>query len=208
MWCGRTCLGCAFLTVIGQSATAGPCSIFTSCGRGVAPKSKQKGIPMAHSISSHRPRVDDDSVVSGVTQLIHDVDDAAYQLAHSYPGGVPALALRMGINGNTLQLKVNPNTETHKLSLREAVHAQVMAGDCRILYAMAAALNHVCLPVPTMEEGEVSLALANVGAEVGDVFREVQRVLSDRRVTQNERRDVAKQVSEAMAALAMVMRVL
>lgn len=143
-----------------------------------------------------------------VTPLVQDVDDAAYQLAHQFPGGVPALAQRMGINHNTLQLKVNPNVETHKLSLRESVQAQVVAGDCRVLYAMASALDHVCLPIPAVEEGEISLALSQVGAEVGDVFREVQRVLGDKRVTPNERREVARQVSEAMAALAMVMRVL
>lgn len=163
---------------------------------------------MSGSIRSLRKIGNDIAQSPAVTPLVQDVDDAAYQLAHQFPGGVPALAQRMGINHNTLQLKVNPNVDTHKLSLRESVQAQVVAGDCRVLYAMASALDHACLPLPAIEEGEIAMALAQVGAEVGDVFREVQRVLGDKQVTPNERREVAKQVSEAMAALAMVMRTL
>lgn len=164
-------------------------------------------------MSSRMPRQrayrDDEREQPVVTPLIQDVDDAAYQLAHQFPGGVPALAQRMGMNANTLQLKVNPNTETHKLSLRESVQAQVVARDCRVLYAMAAALDHVCLPLPHLSDNEqISMALAQVGAEVGDVFREVQRVLDDKHVTPNERREVAQQVAEAIGALGAVMRAL
>lgn len=153
-------------------------------------------------------KVDDVEVALSVIPQIQDVDDAAYSLAHAFPGGVPALAQRMGMPHNTLQSKVNLNLASHKLSLRESVQMQAVAQDYRVLHAMAAALDHVALPAPVMEAGEIARVLAQVGAEVGDVFREVQRVMSDGRVTPNERRKVAGQVAEAISSLAMVLRAL
>lgn len=137
-----------------------------------------------------------------------DVGDAAYRVAHQFPGGVPALAQRMGMSPNTLSHKVSLTNEFHKLSLAEAVHMQHVANRFDILYAMAESLGHVCMPEPIMGEAELNGILATVGAEVGDVFREVQRVLADGRVTPNERRKVANQVAEAISALCAVMKVL
>lgn len=137
-----------------------------------------------------------------------DVGDAAYRVAHQFPGGVPALAQRMGMSPNTLSHKVSLTNESHKLSLSEAVYMQHVANRFDILYAMAESLGHVCLAAPEMGETEVTGILATVGAEVGDVFREVQRVLADGRVTPNERRKVASQVAEAITALCAVMKVL
>ena len=137
-----------------------------------------------------------------------DVGDAAYRVAHQFPGGVPALAQRMGMSPNTLSHKVSLTNESHKLSLSEAVYMQHVANRFDILYAMAESLGHVCLAAPEMGETEVTGILATVGAEVGDVFREVQRVLADGRVTPSERRKVAAQVAEAITALCAVMKVL
>ena len=145
---------------------------------------------------------------SAASITMSDVNDAAYRIAHQFPGGVPALAQRMGMSRNTLAHKVSLTTDTHKLALGEAVHMQEVANRFDILYAMAESLNHVCLPAPQMSEGEINTVLASVGAEVGDVFREVQRVLGEGRVTPNERRKVAAQVAEAVQALCAVMRVL
>lgn len=44
--------------------------------------------------------------------------DAAYLTGHHYPGGVPALAVRMGMDAHELSRKLNPNTGS--LGLDEA----------------------------------------------------------------------------------------
>lgn len=150
----------------------------------------------------------DISLAATKAGLMGDVGDAAYRVAHQFPGGVPALAQRMGMSPNTLSHKVSLTNESHKLSLSEAVYMQHVANRFDILYAMAESLGHVCLAAPEMGETEVTGILAKVGAEVGDVFREVQRVLADGRVTPNERRKVAAQVAEAITALCAVMKVL
>lgn len=127
---------------------------------------------------------------SAASITMSDVNDAAYRIAHQFPGGVPALAQRMGMSRNTLAHKVSLTTDTHKLALAEAVHMQEVANRFDILYAMAESLNHVCMPATQMSEGEINT------------------VLGDGRVTPNERRKVAAQVAEAVQALCAVMRVL
>lgn len=66
--------------------------------------------------------------------------DAAYLTGHHYSGGVPALAVRMGMDAHALSRKLNPNTCT--LSLDDAVVMMVLSGDHRILYAMANELGY------------------------------------------------------------------
>lgn len=61
--------------------------------------------------------------------------DAAYMTSHHYPGGVPALAARMGMDARELTRKLNPNTGD--ISLDEAGVLMTLSGDHRILHAMA-----------------------------------------------------------------------
>ncbi len=67
--------------------------------------------------------------------------DAAYLTGHHYLGGVPALAVRMGMDANDLSRKLNPNTGN--LCLDDAIALMVMSGDHRILHAMAAEVGCV-----------------------------------------------------------------
>lgn len=76
--------------------------------------------------------------------------DAAYLTGHHYPGGVPALAVRMGMDARELSRKLNPNTGS--LGLDEAIVLMTMSGDHRILHAMAEELGYVLAP----QQGEAS----------------------------------------------------
>lgn len=72
--------------------------------------------------------------------------DAAYLTGHNHPGGVPALAARMGMDARELIRKLNPNA-IHGISLDEAEVLMALSGDHRILHAMAAGLGYVCQPM-------------------------------------------------------------
>lgn len=72
--------------------------------------------------------------------------DAAYMTSLNYPGGVPALAARMGMDARDLSRKLNPNTGN--LGLDEAIVLMVMSGDYRILHAMADELGYTLAPQP------------------------------------------------------------
>lgn len=163
---------------------------------------------MPKSVPTPRETANDDLEALTVTPCLQDVFDATYRVAHDYPGGVPALAQRMGMSANTLNLKVSLTVDTHHTNLREAVHIQHITQRYDILYAMAAALDHVCFHVPSQSNGELGSRLAKVGAEVGDVFRKAESYMKDGKITPRERRELSREVHEAIAALSAFQRVL
>lgn len=116
------------------------------------------------------------------------------------------MAQRLDLPYDTFQKKVNPSCETHHLQLDEAVDMQVFAERADILYAMAADLQHVCLPVPTEAMGEIGLRLMRVGEEVGDVFEVARRVLSDGKLEDHERKELRGHIADTVVALMAVLR--
>lgn len=130
-----------------------------------------------------------------------DVRDAAYHTAHSFPGGVPALAQRMGMSQNTLAHKVSLHNDTHHLSLREAVTMQEVTGDVRILHSMAGALGYACVSLRTDSAGSTLAEVMHMAKEFGDVLESINSAVADGRVTPNEMQDCERQAAELMAAL-------
>ncbi|TAN86147.1 MAG: hypothetical protein EPN14_00565 [Gallionella sp.] len=129
--------------------------------------------------------------------------DAAQRIGMGYPGGIPALAGRMGKHVRVLQAKLSPINDTHHLSLMEALEIQLMTGKADVLHAMATELGFVAvpLPVPGASSGDLLRSVTRMMAEVGDYAREVERALGDGRVSDNERRRLAKELTEAVQAL-------
>lgn len=129
-------------------------------------------------------------------------EDAAYRVAHAYPGGIPSLALRMGVNVNTLQHKVNPNASTHALYLRDAELMTAFSGDPQIAQALAIACGHVCIPVLASAAGGGMLAerIAATGKEFGDVMSATLAAIADGRVTSRELAEFDTQFAEFLAA--------
>lgn len=73
--------------------------------------------------------------------------DAALAVGLDYPGGIAALASRMGIPAGLLRKKLSPSHRDEHLTIEEAVHIQVLAGDHRILFAVAVELGYACNPI-------------------------------------------------------------
>lgn len=130
-----------------------------------------------------------------------DVLDAAYHTAHSYPGGVPALAQRMAVSQNTLAHKVSLNNATHHLTLREAVTMQEVTGDARILHAMAAALGYTCVSLRLDGKATTLETVMQMAKEFGDVLASVNEAVHDGCVSINEMQECERQAAELTAAL-------
>ncbi|KQR55642.1 hypothetical protein ASF94_04375 [Acidovorax sp. Leaf160] len=144
----------------------------------------------------------------GSRRPAHDVALAAYHLAHSFPGGIAALALRMGVSSNTLTHKVNPNTATHRLTLNEAVDMQVASGNAAILHAMAQALGYVVhKATPDQAGGNPTEALVLASVQWADLMRAagepIAKMAADpgQQTTGNEIRRVEYHAQEVHAAV-------
>lgn len=140
-----------------------------------------------------------------------NVHDAAYHTAHDYPGGIPALAPRLGISKNVLKNKVDPKQEWHKLTLDEAVRLQAFTGDVRVLQAMAEQLGFVCIPVPQFEgisDIELLDAYTAMVADEGQFAVDFRSALKDGEISRREfetmRDDIHRQQQHEMELLARI----
>lgn len=116
-----------------------------------------------------------------------NVDDAAYRMVHSYPGGSEALAPRMGMTAAVLRNKVNPHNPSHKLALEEANLGMGLTGDFSVLEAMAAEHGFV-LRRAGQEGAAASLMQVMLQSQAtrGAVWTVVQQALVDNLITPNE----------------------
>jgi len=115
--------------------------------------------------------------------------DAAYAVAHDYPGGTESLAPRIPMPGAVLRNKVNPNNTTHHLSLAEAVRITDITDDERILEAWARHRGKVLIDVPAPEncaDADVIELMAKTWDTHGAIGREVNETFADGRVEQHE----------------------
>ena len=117
-----------------------------------------------------------------------NIIDAAYAIAHDYPGGTVSLAPRLGMSSAILRGKVNPNDASHKLTLCEAVSMQDITGDHRILHAMADRLGYVCIKLPNQNVSDMALldAFISITKELGEFAHEFQKDWEDGQIDAQE----------------------
>ena len=138
-----------------------------------------------------------------------DVLDAALLIAQEVPGGVPALAQRMGVSANTLQHKLNPNNTTHHLHPRELVAMQYLSGDASVLHAMAAALGYTCTPaLPDRSEGDPVDAFMHQAAAQGKYVAAVADAMLVPAPSCNEVNRVARMAEDLIDTTAALLSVL
>ena len=137
-----------------------------------------------------------------------NIADAAYTAVHDYPGGALALAPRLGMSGSILSNKVNPNINTHHLTLAEALRITTLTGDMRILHAMCSELHHMAIPLPTVGDEDVMTAMTSTIAEFGDYLKAASDALADGKVTKLELRKIGKEMGDLMAQAGKLMHLL
>lgn len=131
------------------------------------------------------------------------VIDAAYRVAHAYPGGIAALAVRMGKSQHVLQNKVNPNNETHHLNIEEAAQLADLADSDDIAKAFAERRNMVCIRLAEFDgvsDMELLDLFLKMETRKGAWFAAVQKALSDGVVDPQEFERISAEFNEFSAA--------
>lgn len=115
--------------------------------------------------------------------------DTLRAVAHDYKGGCESLAPRLGMSAAVLRSKVNPNTDTHKATLMDAVQITDMADDDRVLEAWARDRGYALVHLPDVE-GCTDAAIVELMGEAwsthGLVGKEICKTLEDGRVEHKE----------------------
>lgn len=134
--------------------------------------------------------------------------DAAHATVHDYPGGSESLGPRVGISPAVLRNKVNPNNETHHLTMAEADRLMALTADFRILKAMANQHGWLLVKAPddcaTESDMSVLEQMAGLMVACGAFGKEVYDSLSDGRI---DKAEVAKVEQAGKAVMTKVAEV-
>lgn len=120
-----------------------------------------------------------------------NITDAAHKTVKDYPGGSEALAVRIGMSAAVLRNKVNPNNNTHHLTLAEASEIMGVAGDDRILHAMAAEHGYTLQKMVADGMASVMGAMLENAAKQGAFAQALQEALSDGLISENEMKAIS-----------------
>jgi len=129
------------------------------------------------------------------------IDTAIHQTAHESPSmDAKELAQKMGKRYQVFINKVNPNCESHQLTVHEAVAMMLNTGNTQIFDAIAIELRKAGI-VGGGDKLKIVDAVMSMVAEGGDVVRAVHGAMADRVITAREKSGILKEISENRAAL-------
>ena len=133
-----------------------------------------------------------------------NITDALYRAAHAYPGGLEALAVRMGISASSLAHKVSPNYPGAHCSPQEMAAIMEFTGDHGALQALAGRMRYMLLPMVAKGpvDAEFTQRLATSVKEFGEFIAAISADLGDGRVTDNELRRIECELADMQAATA------
>ena len=134
--------------------------------------------------------------------------DAVAKMARDYPGGVAAVCARLGWNPNIVRLKLCQTEARHHLTLAEVEAIQAVCDAPDLVIALAESLNlDVCFASATPAPGagcnalDAIQGLARVNAEFGDYARVLAEAMADGVISENERKALNREMTEAITAL-------
>lgn len=129
--------------------------------------------------------------------------DAFCHIVHDF--GCDALAVKMGVNRDTLQNKANPHSESHRPTLEDCVKATIFTGDPAIAHSFAALAGGVFVPTSRLAGTglpELYQAVVKLAAEFGSIPRSIDDAMKDGRISGAERQQLEKQIFELIEAAA------
>ncbi|GGX39668.1 MULTISPECIES: phage regulatory CII family protein [Undibacterium] len=136
--------------------------------------------------------------------------DALYKVARAYPGGLEALATKMGMSVNVLRNKLAPAIESHYPSFEELsviieLCHQAGVKDAHLpLHALLGRHGLAAFVVPEPSEvskDDLSQTVCKVMSQVGDVAEAVSEALLDGVITAAEADLIEREFQAALTAL-------
>lgn len=127
-------------------------------------------------------------------------EHAALNTVADYPGGARALGQAVGINGSVLAHKVRLQDADNQLTVPQARKIMLATGDYRMLHALAADLDHLCIQVEGLSGAEtLERSIADAAKEFGEYLSAVSTAMLDGQVTTNELRKIDRELSDLVS---------
>lgn len=119
-----------------------------------------------------------------LTRILQEAQLAAQAI------GIDRLAEMLETSANRLRKKLNPNDESHPLTMREFFLICQMTNNSKPVQEMAASLGLVCIQSPSAELDTRQICfmdlMLELGKSKGDVCNEMGMALSDGRICTND----------------------
>ena len=133
------------------------------------------------------------------------IQHLAYRLAHSFNGGVVALAAVMGKSDKVLASKLNPNVDTHHLNIAELdMLADFTDSNLALAEYFAQKAHAVVVVLPTIpDESDMGLldGYMAIMKEMGELASRFQTAYSDGDISQKEFEQIQTEVNDVQSQL-------
>lgn len=136
--------------------------------------------------------------------------DTLYNVARAYPGGIEALAQRMGKSVNVLRNKLRPGIDSHHVNFEEVSAIIELCQEAHVpdalspLFALNArhGLEAFALPsVDSLSDEELTQTVCKAMKKFGDLAANTSAAMMDHIVTSNEMDGIEKDFQQVMAAV-------
>jgi len=136
--------------------------------------------------------------------------DALYKISRAFPGGIDALALKLGISANVLRNKLAPGIASHYPSFEEVSMIIDLCQQAGVkeallpLHAMLSRHGMAAFVVPEPDQvssDDLSQTVCRVMSQVGNVAEAVSEALIDNVITQHEADLIEREFQGALTAL-------
>lgn len=130
--------------------------------------------------------------------------DLLHAAAVSARGGIAGVARRCGLPEQQLRNKLNPHNALKLPNIGEFVLVMEQTGNTEPLEYLCAMFGGRFATRTTECSGSLVAAVLHAAAEQGDVVRAAEDALADGRITEQERIQIIREVSEARTALSVL----
>ena len=139
---------------------------------------------------------------------LHSPEMACYHAVHQAKGGLPTIASLIGMIPGTLQKKLSPTVDTHKLSLAEAMHILHLTENTVILDSICAHANVLWYAPDAVPEycGDLDLVAShsNLFSRTSDLVKGVSDALADGVIDEDEQAMLKQLKLEMLKAIKQV----
>lgn len=139
-----------------------------------------------------------------------DQHDCLYNVAREYPGGLEALAPRMGLGSKLLRKKIGPAEKTNNMTWEdvsvalELLQSAGVADALKPMQAMAFRHGMICVPIPDaadVTEEALSAAAMQVMVQLGEAIAASKEAMSDGQLTQCELVHIEPKIRRMLPAI-------
>ncbi|HCN72322.1 MAG TPA: hypothetical protein DIS96_11640 [Pusillimonas sp.] len=133
--------------------------------------------------------------------MSYSFEVAALSTVSDYDGGAKALGAVVDINGSVLSHKVCLTDKANHLTVPQARKIMQATGDYRMLHGLATDLDHICIQVSSVGNGNrMFRSISDAAREFGDFLGAVTASVEDGNVTPNELRRIDRELAQMIVA--------